>query len=170
MIFSHPYVALFKPLQDCRIFFSIVVLYCSPLHALQILSPTTDHRIEASLVYKSVCFFCWWRRIMKSSDFSDVTHWKSKVTFWRKMLPLSSGLKNKRPACHPCLSYRRRWHVPLKRHSTDYTTIKHKYFASIATKYSLAHNYIHYMFRPTWAILRWTLRWTCRSLLRYMEV
>jgi hypothetical protein len=35
-----------------------------------------------------------------------------------------------------------------------HTEIKHKYFASIATKYSLAYNYIHYMFQPTWAILR----------------
>jgi hypothetical protein len=37
-----------------------------------------------------------------------------------------------------------------------YEGVKYKYFASIATKYSLAYNYIsyHYMFQPTWAILK----------------
>jgi hypothetical protein len=35
--------------------------------------------------------------------------------------------------------------------------LKHKYFTSISTKYSLYTIKFHYMFRPTWAIFRWTL-------------
>jgi hypothetical protein len=42
-------------------------------------------------------------------------------------------------------------------HINEMKKLKHKYFTSIATKYSLYTIKFHYMFRPPRAIFRWTL-------------